>query len=99
MGCPPEGEAMTHKRPVKWNMPLLNALVEVTGTNHQTIRTNVKHLSKALNLELPKVHVLAEPTPYCLAHKIDLNPSMLETKQCEPKQCVHLVHVKKIVKW
>jgi len=78
-------------------MPLLNALVEATGTNHQTIRTNVKQLTKALDIPLPTVHVLAQPTPYCLAHKIDLKASMLETKQCEAKHCHYLVYTKKIV--
>lgn len=37
--------------------------------------------------------------PYCLVHKVDLKPSLLETKECLRKKCRNLVFVKEIHKF
>ena len=43
------------KRVIKWDLALLRVLIEASGRSHQTIRSDVKYLAEALDIELPKI--------------------------------------------
>jgi hypothetical protein len=96
---------MNSQRVIKWDKPLLDALCQASGVNHNTVRSNVKDLAQLLHLELPKIHVqpnridinLSTPLAYCTLENLYLTKEHMERKQCKKKDCGHLTFVKKIV--